>query len=118
MMSAAAVSPARIRYMDSLLRTIREAGFAPEQVYHAYHILDAHIFGFSLWLAGHQPPVDRVHLPSLVEQFQRQFPLDDYPDVIEHIGQHMSDGPHKDVNAFELGLDLILDGLAEMRAAE
>jgi hypothetical protein len=38
--------------------------------------------------------------------------------VIEHIDQHTSDGPHKDVNAFELGLDLILDGLAEMRAAE
>jgi hypothetical protein len=26
----------------------------------------------------------------------------------------MSDGPHRDVSAFELGLDLIVDGLKKM----
>src|SRR5947209_8441840 len=45
--------PARMRYMDALLRRLREAGFSPELTYHAYHALDAHIFGFSLWEAGH-----------------------------------------------------------------
>jgi hypothetical protein len=36
---------------------------------------------------------------------------DDYPRLLEHRDRHRTDGPHHDVSAFEIGLDLILDGL-------
>jgi len=52
-MSSERVLTARLRYMDALLERLREAGFSAETTYHAYHVLDAHIFGFSLWQAGH-----------------------------------------------------------------
>src|SRR5688500_17985390 len=45
--------PARLRYMDLLLGRLREAGFSAETTYHAYHVLDGHIFGFSLWETSH-----------------------------------------------------------------
>ena len=35
--------------------------------------------------------------------------------TFEHAEQHMSEGPHRDANAFELGIDLILEGLRKMR---
>jgi hypothetical protein len=44
-------------------------------------------------------------------------PWDDYPQLAEHRDQHMSDGPHREVSAFEVGLDLILDGLQEQLAS-
>src|SRR6266852_6369644 len=49
LMAPTRIRPARLRYMGSLLGLLREAGFSAETTYHAYHVLDAHIFGFSLW---------------------------------------------------------------------
>src|ERR1700745_2257366 len=43
----------RVRYMEWLLRRLREAGFSAELAYSAYHTLDSHIFGFTLWQLGH-----------------------------------------------------------------
>ena len=40
-----------------------------------------------------------------------------FPYLCEHGHQHMSEGPHRDVSAFEFGLDLILDGLKKIHAA-
>ena len=40
-------------------------------------------------------------------------PWDEHPHLAEHRDQHMSDGPHREVSAFEVGLDLILDGLQQ-----
>src|SRR5262245_22421388 len=48
------VGPARLGYMDALLGRLREAGFSAETTYTAYHVLDGHIFGFSLWLTSHE----------------------------------------------------------------
>jgi hypothetical protein len=44
-------------------------------------------------------------------------PRDEYPHLNEHAQQHLTRGPLHDVSAFELGLDLILDGLEHRRAA-
>src|SRR4051812_34756550 len=51
--SPARLRPERLRYMDLLLGRLRAAGFTAETTYHAYHVLDGFIFGFSLWEAGH-----------------------------------------------------------------
>ena len=106
----------RIRYMEALLGRLRDAGFAPESTYHAYHVLDAHIFGFSLWQAGHA-----VSVADLPKEFQSSeafmdwllqlFPPDEYPHFAQHVEQHFAEGPHQDVRAFEFALDLLLDGL-------
>jgi hypothetical protein len=55
--------------------------------------------------------------PDVVERLAREVPLDDYPYLAEHRDQHLADGPHRDVSAFELALDLILDGLRKQLAA-
>jgi len=40
----------------------------------------------------------------------QRFPTDDYPDLAEHIRQHL-EPDHGERSGFELGLDLILEGL-------
>lgn len=115
LMAPGRIRPARLRYMDLLLGRLREAGFSAETTYHGYHVLDAHIFGFSLWLASHQFSADQT--ASMVAEFERMIPIDELPYLHEHGLQHLTEGPLHDVSAFEFGLDFILEGLARVRDA-
>ncbi|MFL5926248.1 MAG: TetR/AcrR family transcriptional regulator [Gaiellaceae bacterium] len=113
LMSPTRIRPARLRYMDSLLGRLREAGFSADTTYHAYHVLDAHIFGFALWHTSHTYAA--AHTPDMMAAFERLVPADEYRYLHEHGEQHLGDGPHHEVNAFEIGLDFILDGLGRVR---
>jgi len=110
------VSPARLRYMEALLATLREAGFAPELTYHAYHALDSHIMGFTLWVGSFSIDTSK-DLATLAASFLKDFPAEQYPYLAEHIEQHVTESGHDGVSDFEFVLDLILDGLERMRAA-
>jgi AcrR family transcriptional regulator len=113
LMSPGRVRPARLRYMDLLLGRLREAGFSAETTYHAYHVLDGHIFGFSLWETSHTYTAEEVS--NFEAKFAQMITADAYPYLNEHAQQHFSEGPHREVSAFELGLDLIIDGLKKIR---
>jgi AcrR family transcriptional regulator len=103
----------RMRYMEWLLRTLREAGFPPELAYRGYHALDSHILGFTLWALGHSMP-SGADIGDLAATFMRSLPVDEFPYLVEHVQQHLE--PHDDeVSEFEYGLDLILDGLKRAR---
>src|SRR5215218_2947938 len=99
LMSPGRVRPARLRYMDSLLGRLREAGFSAETTYSAYHVLDGHIFGFSLWLTTHT--YTPAEVTDLTAMFERMISPDVYPYLHEHAQQHFAEGPHREVNAFE-----------------
>jgi AcrR family transcriptional regulator len=120
-MSSTRVRPARLRYLESLLRRLREVGFSAEETYHAYHALDSHILGFTLWQVGHVMPGDgprvtnKEELARFLATLLREFPLDDYPYLLEHGEQHLTEGSHKEEGEFEFGLGLILDGLKRIR---
>jgi AcrR family transcriptional regulator len=108
LMTGSHIRPARLRYMESLLGRLRDAGFDAETTYYVYHLLDGYIFGFSLWeIAYTTISVDSDVAAKLMETI----PWDDYPHLTEHRDQHMDDGPHREVGAFGVGLDLILAGL-------
>jgi AcrR family transcriptional regulator len=104
----------RIRHMEWLLRRLREGGFSPELTYHAYHVLDAHILGFTLWELGHYAAGEHLASQRDVDTFVRglidRLRADGNVYLAEHADQHVA-GVEGDVSAFEFGLDLILDGL-------
>ena len=114
LLSGTHIRPGQLRYMDALLRQLREAGFDDDTTYHAYHVLDGHIFGFSLWETSH------TYSPAVAgdmrEIFERVIDKGLYPDLATHGEQHFAEGPHREVSAFEFGLDLILDGLRALHA--
>jgi AcrR family transcriptional regulator len=103
----------RLRYMEWLLGRLREAGFSPELTYHAYHALDSHILGFTLWQLGHSAGAADIRgtqdLADLAATFLRDLRAGDYPYLAEHVEQHLA-APSDD-GGFEFGLGLILDGL-------
>jgi hypothetical protein len=106
-------SVAQLRYMDALLKRLREAGLSPELTHHAYHALDSHVVGSALWLARIPP---KGELDALAKDVLRQLPEDTFPDLVLHIRQHLS-GDTRGMRFFEFGLDLILDGIERLREA-
>jgi AcrR family transcriptional regulator len=113
MMRTTTVIPTRMRWMEALLRTLREAGFSPNLTHHAYHALDSHITGFTLWQVNF--PFDtREELLDLAEDFLRKIPADEYPYFIDHAHQHLVEPDPDEPKEFDFGLDLILDGLERL----
>jgi len=116
-LSVKTVSPARLRYMDAILGTFREAGFSAGMTDHAYHALESHVMGFTLWEVGMNLGTAE-DLRRIAGQFLSTFPAEGYPHMAEHIEQHMKPRAAGDPNEFEFGLGLILDGLDRSLRAE
>ena len=104
---------ARLRWMDAVLRCLREAGFSTELTHHAYHALDSHITGFTLWQLSF--PFEAEQLADVAATFLRELPVDEYPYLAEHVEWHLTETSDDDEGEFAFGLDLILDGLERMR---
>ena len=113
LMTPSRVRPARLEFMDALLGALRGAGFSPETTYHAYHVLDAHVIGFTLWHATHNFSLSEEITNDLRGFLERLLPADKYPDLHAHGMQHLEPGSLDETSAFEYGLDLLLAGLAE-----
>jgi AcrR family transcriptional regulator len=107
--------PGRLRYGDSLLGCLRNAGFSKELTFHAYHIVESYIQGYTALVLNYRS-VDLSQFDDVVARFVRGDYAADSPHFTEHALQHMQPEPGQDdVNAYELGLDLILDGLERLR---
>ena len=110
----------RVRYMEWLLRRLRQAGFSPEVAYSAYHTLDSHIFGFTLWQLGHAQAAQAFAPPEgeSVEEWMARFIAQmrpRFPYLAEHGEQHMAAAPGDGRREYEFGLGLIVDGLKKLR---
>jgi AcrR family transcriptional regulator len=120
--STSIVRNARVRYMEWVLGRLREAGFSPELTYHAYHALDSHILGFTLWELGHSGAANAIRgdkdFADFAASFVRELRAADYPYLAEHAEQHVAALGDEGTSEFEFGLDLILDGLERARAEE
>ena len=116
--SVLTVRTPRLQYMEWLLRRLREADFSAEQTYHAYHALDSHILGFTLWQLGHSAGADTIagarDFADFAAAFAQELRADGYAYLAEHAEQHIA-GAGGGEQEFEFGLDLILDGLKRAR---
>ena len=107
-------SQARLRYMDALLGAFRTAGFSAELTDHAYHALDSHIMGFTLWVVGMNLGT-REELAAKATEFLDELSAEEFPHLVEHIHQHLRPRAAEEEGEFAFGLDLILDGLERLR---
>jgi AcrR family transcriptional regulator len=111
-MSRQSAGPATLRRADWLLRKLREGGLPNDATYHAFHILEAYVLGYTLQQLNF--PYEGEELAGMATEFLRQLPAGEYPDFVEHVKQHIEPDAD-DVSGFEFGLDLILDSLERLR---
>ena len=114
-LSGPGISRARMRHMDAILGTLRIGGFSAEMTDHAYHALDSHIMGFALWVVGMNLGSDE-NLAALATNFLQELEREELPHLAEHVQQHLKPRDPEDEGEFAFGLDLILDGLEELRS--
>jgi AcrR family transcriptional regulator len=114
--SALPPGPARLRHADWQLRTLRGGGLSDELVFHAFHVLESQLLGSTVQQLN--LPVPGQELAAMAASYLEGFPVEDYPDMGEHIRQHVEPGPHRSRTGFEFALELILDGLEHARDAE
>jgi AcrR family transcriptional regulator len=114
LMSRANVGPAMLRYVDSTLASLREAGFSIELADYAWNAMDSHIYGFTLQELNH--PFEPQQYPEAAETYLPQLPPGQYPHLVE-LAVHVMEGNYDGVPDFTFGLDLILDGLERILAA-
>jgi AcrR family transcriptional regulator len=115
MQSRTKPGPSTLRHNDSVLGTLRRAGFNVDMAAHAFSVMDGYIYGFAL---------QQVNLPSqtseesalLAANILRDLPARDYPHLAEMITEHAMKPGYDYADEFEFGLDLILDGLERLRA--
>ncbi len=107
------IGPAMLRYVDSTLGCLREAGFSFEMADHACNAIDSHIYGFTLQELNF--PFEETEYSEAATHFEPQLPADQYP-YIHQLTHLVMDGSYNGIHDFEFGLDLILNGLNRLRS--
>ena len=107
------VAPSRFAFMEWMLQTLRTGGFSSDLACYAYHAIDSHVMGFSLWAPNF--PATKEELADAATEFMERLSPDELPYVIEHIGEHLKPSPPGKKGDFEFALDLLLDGLERAR---
>ena len=113
-LSSSGVSASRLRYMESILGTLRMAGFSAAMTDHGYHALESHIMGFTLWEVG-MDLGSREDLARTASEFLGSLNREELPYLAEHVDQHLKPRLPDEEGDFAFGLDLLLDGLERLR---
>jgi AcrR family transcriptional regulator len=105
--------PARLRYFDWMVGTLRRAGFTLDTAARAVSLLDSYIYGFGRQQLNVSAGRD-ITPEEMAEAFLRSIPADEYPYLREMIVDHAMTSGYDESADFEFGLDLILDGLQRL----
>jgi AcrR family transcriptional regulator len=106
--------PANLRHHDSVLESLREAGFSLVMTAHAVSVIDGYVYGFALQQMN-LPLRSPEQVAEVGESILAQL-AGEYPHLVEMITDHALK-PGYDYSAeFEFGLDLILAALERFRA--
>jgi AcrR family transcriptional regulator len=108
LMSRINVSPAMLRYIDTTLGCLKQAGFSYEMADHAWNAIDSHIYGFTLQQLNF--PIQPSEYAETASAFVDQIPAQQYP-AMHQLTQFVISGQYDGLHNFEFGLDLILNGL-------
>jgi AcrR family transcriptional regulator len=109
------MSAGMLRYHDSLIGLLREAGFSIDLTHHALHALGSRALGFTQELYEDSEDLDAEAISTMLRQMGGQYP---------HIAEMISEISHDDDSTlgwcddqveFEFALDLILGGLERLR---
>jgi len=107
--------PATLRHHDAVIGCLRKAGFPIALVAHAYSVLDSYIYGFALQEAN-LPFETEDQTAELAEMILAALSPDEYPNLRALTAEHVLQPGYDYGKEFDLGLELILDGLERARS--
>jgi AcrR family transcriptional regulator len=102
--------PARLRYLDWVIGTLRRAGFSIDQAARAFSLLDSYVYGFSRQQFN-MSAGGGASLGEMTEAFMSAIPVDEFPYLTEMVVDYALKVGYDENADFGFGLNLILDGL-------
>jgi len=102
--------PATLRHHDTVIGSLRAAGFTIHLAAHAFSVMDSYIYGF----AQQQENLTYTTVEEatvVAESILQQLPADTYPHLAEMIVEHALHPDYDYSREFDFGVDLILGGL-------
>jgi AcrR family transcriptional regulator len=118
LMEGRSAGAANARLHDAVLGCLREAGFSIEMTIQAYSVQDAYIYGFALQEKA-LPFEDAEGSAAVAEQqgWDAEALAAEFPYLAEVVAGHVAKVGYDFTQAFEYGLELILEGLERRRDA-
>jgi AcrR family transcriptional regulator len=108
--------PSTLQHHNAVIGTLRAAGFSVEQTAHAFALIDSYVYGFAL--SEHALPINGPDsVAEIADSMMQQFPVDDYPHLVEFTIEHVMQPGYDFGKEFEYGLGLILGALARSISA-
>lgn len=114
--SRARPGPATLRHHDTVLGSLRNDGFSLTAAAHAISVLDSYVYGFVM--QEHALPFDAATgagVQDVAGDILEQLPTEEFPHFTEMIIHHALQPGYSYADEFEVGLNLILDGLDGLR---
>ena len=108
--------PANLRHHDAVIGRLRAAGFSVEMAAHAYSVLDSYIYGFALTKMN-LPFDTSEEVAEVAETMLQPFPVNEYPNLVEFMSEHVMKPGYDYGDEFESGLELIVDVLDVARGS-
>ena len=105
---------ASMQLIDATVKCLRKAGFSIDMVAHTLSVIDAYTFGF----AGQLRYGETIEQSAqLGRDIMEHFPFDTYPHVGELVAEHVTNAGYRTMDEFEIGLNLILEGITQLKEA-
>ena len=114
MESRTSPGPATLKHHNAVLGCLRENGFSLPATAHAYSVLDSYIYGFVLQEIN-LPFQNADEATDVAATMMAQMPANEYPYLMEIAVNHVVQPGYAYADEYEIGLDLILDGLERLR---
>jgi AcrR family transcriptional regulator len=108
--------PANLRHHNAVMACLREAGFSFKTTVHAYSALDSYTYGFALQekTLPFETPEQSGEVAQEQLNMQPASAADEYPYLVEVVVE-LGKAGYDAAAEFEIGLDLLLDGIEKLR---
>ena len=113
MASRTSPGPATLGLLETGIRCFREGGFSVRQAAHAISVVDSYVHGFVLQEVN-LPFRDESELAALTGAIMETFPASEFPYLFELTVQHVLQPGYDYGKEFDTGLEVVLDGVAEL----
>ena len=100
-----------LRHHEAMLATLARGGLPLPLMAHGYAILDSFVYGFAIEEANLPGQGGHEGLADVAEQIAEVFASGEYPQMTRLAMEHVSQPDYSFGASFEVGLDMILDGL-------
>ncbi|MEU4221561.1 TetR/AcrR family transcriptional regulator C-terminal domain-containing protein [Actinoplanes sp. NPDC026623] len=111
-------TPATLRYLDSMIGTLRRGGFSVDLTHHAIHALGSRLWGFSQEVYNEPPggEADPRTQALMLGEMRAHYPhVTELAMAVSHDDASVVGPGCDDQFEFEFALDILLDGLDRLR---